>query len=236
MKTRAMRQRSLPQRLVDYRKIDENGCWIWTGALDDAGYGTTVLHYHSKTSKQLRVHRVSYILHYGAIPKGYTLDHLCREKKCFNPTHLEAVTSRENNERNKKKYCQRGHLLSRNSVAFAKNHGRYCRICNQMRGKGIATPVPKSESPYVFDGKARIKEMFPKRVDVSSFSSTDVTPEIVYGKQAEHTVCLIKCICGAEFSEWGFLLSEETENYCKCPSCNRMFYFQRMVRVYELRE
>src|SRR5208282_1570897 len=61
-------------------RITETGCWIWMGSLHK-GYGP---------------HRESYELAKGNIPAGLQLDHLCRQKTCVNPAHLEPVTCREN--------------------------------------------------------------------------------------------------------------------------------------------
>jgi hypothetical protein len=92
-----------------WRKVDKSGpptplgrCWLWTGAVDPAGYG------RSSTGKGRPggggrsglAHRVSYELVVGPIPAERPhLDHLCRVKACVNPTHLEPVTQPENNRR-----------------------------------------------------------------------------------------------------------------------------------------
>lgn len=65
-----------------------SGCWIWTGLRNEWGYGTA-------GSRGL-AHRVMYEQANGPIPEGLELDHLCRERACVNPLHLEAVTHTQN--------------------------------------------------------------------------------------------------------------------------------------------
>lgn len=71
-----------------------SGCWQWTGAILDTGYG--VLTEGGKNGKVFRAHRVAYELFIGPIPEGLVLDHLCHNRWCVNPEHLEAVTNHVN--------------------------------------------------------------------------------------------------------------------------------------------
>lgn len=68
-----------------------NGCWVWTGRLNRNGYGRVWWQ-----GREPVVHRVVWELLIGPIPKGLVLDHLCRNRACCNPGHLEPVTQREN--------------------------------------------------------------------------------------------------------------------------------------------
>ena len=70
-------------------------CWNWVGRLDKYGYGRTCY----KGKRGQLAHRVLYTEMIGAIPDGLTLDHLCRNRKCINPSHLEPVTIKENNHK-----------------------------------------------------------------------------------------------------------------------------------------
>lgn len=78
-----------------WARVDKNpdgsGCWIWTGALTTNGYGQ--VRWGDRT---LRAYRLVYELLVGPIPDGLQLDHLCRNRRCVNPAHLEPVTQWEN--------------------------------------------------------------------------------------------------------------------------------------------
>lgn len=76
-----------------------SGCWLWGGALSGTGYGQFYYRHpiHGKTWRS--THRVAYTLAVGPIPTNLTLDHLCRNRACVNPDHLEPVTHKTNIKR-----------------------------------------------------------------------------------------------------------------------------------------
>lgn len=112
-------------------------CWIWKGTCITNGYGTFDLR-----GKSIMAHRTSYEIFKGNIPKGLVLDHLCRNRKCVNPFHLEPVTNKENILRgfgppamnSRKINCKRGHPLSEGKLTTSKSGKlvRTCRICSNV--------------------------------------------------------------------------------------------------------
>lgn len=105
----------------------ENGCVIFTGA-HTATYGQIWWN-----RRQWLAHRVSYTVH---------VDHLCRNRSCINPEHLEPVTPYENAERARmpagtrqrgKTHCKRGHPYSpANTYIWPSAGHRQCRECNRI--------------------------------------------------------------------------------------------------------
>lgn len=72
----------------------QRGCALWCGWVSNDGYGHFWLN-----GKTRMAHRAAWILQVGEIPEGYELDHLCRNRRCIEVTHLELVTRTENEHR-----------------------------------------------------------------------------------------------------------------------------------------
>lgn len=81
----------LPERMAKWTRKEES-CWVWTGNSSN-GYG-----YVSDGKKRRRAHRVAYELEYGPIPAGMFIDHRCHTTLCVRPSHLRAVTPKQNVE------------------------------------------------------------------------------------------------------------------------------------------
>lgn len=108
-------------------------CWEWAGHRNVDGYGK---------SKGRLAHRVAYELEVGPIPDGLTLDHLCRNRACVRPSHLEPVSLLENIRRSPdteasknaaKTHCPQGHAYTEENIGRKSNGARSCRTCQQAR-------------------------------------------------------------------------------------------------------
>lgn len=111
----------------------DHGCWEWDGAHTSGGYGETWIDNHV-----VYAHRVSYLRAVGPIPEGLELDHLCGNRGCVNPEHLEAVTHAENMRRGAtggpppKSECVNGHPFTDENVYVNAKGRRECRRCRTL--------------------------------------------------------------------------------------------------------
>ena len=125
----------LLERFWDKVEVQPNDCWIWTAYKDRYGYGSFKL-----KGKPIGAHRLAYQINKGEIPIDREIDHLCRNRACVNPDHLETVTHKINLLRGstisainiKKTYCPKGHEYNQKNTHVWRGH-RFCRICDNMR-------------------------------------------------------------------------------------------------------
>jgi len=119
----------------DYVRIDrETGCWVWARSVGTHGYGVA---WDNRTRRKTTAHRYVYEILVGPIPAGLTLDHLCRNRLCVRPAHLEPVTHRTNIRRgtspnivaSRTGVCRNGHR----DWITRPNGDRLCRTCRDTR-------------------------------------------------------------------------------------------------------
>jgi hypothetical protein len=136
--------RELPDRILDKISPEPmSGCWLWTSTLMHEGYGVI-----SINGKQMRAHRLTYMLLRGPIPEHLQVDHLCRLRCCVNPAHMELVTLQENSRRGLsylhnrlKTHCPRGHEYNlentkHNPPDISHPTGnRICLVCRRQRDR-----------------------------------------------------------------------------------------------------
>ena len=123
----------------------EPGCWDAPGMpFANSGYGRVKVNYQSRLA-----HRVSYELAYGPIPEGLVIDHICRNRRCFRPSHLRAVTQQENTLApgslavtkvlSEKTHCPQGHEYTEDNTWHEPVNGKFrrrqCRACMRARSR-----------------------------------------------------------------------------------------------------
>ena len=126
-----------------------DNCWQWAGVITKRGYSRFQF-----GGRMTPAHRVAYEWYAGAVPAGFTLDHLCRNRSCVKPAHLEIVTPRENTLRGtspsavcaRKAECVHGHPFSEDNTRRRSDGRRRCRVCqkaaekkykHRIRAKGV---------------------------------------------------------------------------------------------------
>lgn len=144
----------LPARLSSRIRSREDGCWEWTGAHNESGYGITSVDKHLR-----RAHRVIYEILVEPIPEKMDLDHQCHapenckggadcpHRRCVNPDHLKPLSRKDNLARGcwdaekvlghvyrkirERQTCAKGHPYTVESMRVLRNGWRQCRICDK---------------------------------------------------------------------------------------------------------
>lgn len=125
-----------------HRVNPETGCWDWLGSFRGGGYARI-----SVKDRPVPAHRVSFEVFRYSIPDGLVLDHLCRDRGCVNPWHLEPVTIGENTRRSPtapsalnflKTECKNGHAFTKENTYLRPTGGRSCKACKNASQKAFA--------------------------------------------------------------------------------------------------
>jgi hypothetical protein len=109
----------------DSVKIPEAGCWLWMRGLDKDGYGQAHRH-----NKNIRAHRLSWLLHRGDLKSGFVVMHNCDTPTCVNPYHLEQVTQIVNND---DKMAKGRHRVASGDEHYSRHSPRTGERCPQTR-------------------------------------------------------------------------------------------------------
>src|SRR3990167_1013039 len=127
-----------PDGPIPVHRPDLGPCWVWTAGLYRNGYAQFQAGSRSDgTRKMVYGHRLAYEHLVGSFPPGLQADHLCRNHPCVRPSHIEAVTRRENILRGtgasaraaRATACPQGHPYDEPNTYRAPKGGRYCRAC-----------------------------------------------------------------------------------------------------------
>jgi hypothetical protein len=135
---------------------DASHCWEWT-ASKDGGYGK--IGKGGTSRRGLLAHRVAYELVIGPIPEGTELDHLCRNRGCVNPAHLDPVSHKINCQRGvagavnaarqrAKTHCPKGHPYDEANTVLRPNGWRGCRECFRAHDRARAHKACPQGHPY----------------------------------------------------------------------------------------
>jgi len=130
--------------------VTGDGCWNWRGATNSCGYGQLL-----RGGKRTKAHRLLYEATKGPIADGLVIDHLCRNRRCVNPDHMECVPVRENTVRgespvavnDRKTHCPNGHPYDHVYFLSDGTRKRECRACKRAQNRACKRRKRSPEVP-----------------------------------------------------------------------------------------
>lgn len=135
-------------RFFRFLRVQDTGCWHLNKSVNRNGYAQLTWRENGKLSNT--AHRLAYTALVGPIPDGLVLDHLCRNRRCVNPAHLEVVTQRVNILRGEgqaaanatKTHCPKGHPYTVENTWVSRTGSRTCRACKTEASIARRHPRP----------------------------------------------------------------------------------------------
>ena len=118
-----------------YAVDPKTGCHVWHGSRNTNGYGKLTI-----AGQQQYAHRVAFELAFRPLVSGETIDHLCRNRACCNPAHLDAVSLKENVNRSpraRKSHCSSGHALTGDNLYIDPKGFWKCRTCKAAYRRSV---------------------------------------------------------------------------------------------------
>lgn len=136
---------NLPPLMRAKVRVDDNGCWNWMACTTEDGYGRVSI----DGVKRRAYHVTKEMERGGPIAPGLVHDHLCRNRACINPAHIEDVTTGENTRRGKTGHhmkakaaaltsCKHGHPRTPANLYYRPNGTTQCRECKRERNRRAA--------------------------------------------------------------------------------------------------
>lgn len=122
------------ERLLEHSHLTETDCWEHQGPRTKKGYvRITIGSRLDGTQRPEYVHILAWEELVGPRDRSLTLDHLCENKACWNPLHLEQVTNAENKKRggDRMTHCRRGHERNERNTYIKRDGKRQCRVCKR---------------------------------------------------------------------------------------------------------
>lgn len=164
----------------------DDECWLWTGAINSAGYGS--FRWRGGT---WNAHRIAYALAHGVVPVDQVVDHACRNHACVNPAHLEGVTHQVNVSRGVARnagitHCHKGHPFDADNtrlvIGKTGKPERQCRTCTQesnhrTRAARMQDPAYRERQRELWRAESRRPEVRARHSREGKARRANETPE-----------------------------------------------------------